>query len=191
MKASPPKPASPPPEAVAPAPPRAAAAKEPIDKPPVVDLAAMFEEARSAMIKGDYLTAITGFEAILKVDPNYPNAANLLGVARGGARNASQLAVDSGNKAEMGGDYAGATKQYKRALQLDPPSTAAADAMRRLKVRMQNEGDATFARAKQFEAFPDRKADAIAAYEKVLLLLPPDHANARGARERLAVLKGG
>ena len=85
------------------------------------------------MIKGDYLAAIAGFESVLKVDPNYPNAANLLGVARGGAKNASQLAVDSGNKSEMSGDYAGATRQYERALQLDPPSIAAADAMRRLK----------------------------------------------------------
>jgi tetratricopeptide (TPR) repeat protein len=153
-----------------------------------LDLAGTFEEARAAMIKGDYLAAIAGFEAVLKVDPNFANAANLLGVARGGAKNASQLAVDSGNKAEMSADYVGAMKQYERALQLDPQSTGAPDAIRRLKARMQSEGEAAFARAKLFDAMT-RAPDAIAAYEKALQLLPTDHPSATIARERLAVLK--
>ena len=142
------------------------------------------------MIKGDYLTAIAGFESILKLDPNYPNAANLLGVARGGAKNASQLAVDSGNKAEMSGDYAGAKKQYERALQLDTQSTAASAAMRRLEARMQSEGEDTFKAARQYDAL-GRTKDAIAKYEKALQLLPANHESAKIARERLAVLKGG
>jgi tetratricopeptide (TPR) repeat protein len=142
------------------------------------------------MIKGDYLAAIAGFESILAVDPNYPVAGDLLGVARGGARNASQLAVDTGNKAEMGGDYAGAQKQYERALQLDPQSTAAPDAMRRLKARMQSEGEDAFKRARQFDAI-GRLPEAISMYEKAILMLPPDHASAKTARERLAALKGG
>ena len=112
------------------------------------------------MIKGDYLAAITGFEAVLKVDPNYPSAANLLGVTRGGAKNASQLAIDSGNKSELSGDYESATKQYERALLLDPPSSAAADAMRRLKARMQGEGEDTFKKGRQYDAM-GRKQDAI------------------------------
>jgi tetratricopeptide (TPR) repeat protein len=173
--------------AALPAPPPAAAAKE---KPPTLDLPGMFEEGRSAIIKGDYLTAIDQFEAILKADPNYSGAANLLGVAHGGAKNASQLAVDSGNKAEMSGDYAGAAKQYERALQLDPPSNAARDAMRRLKARMQSEGEDRFKQAKQFDD-AGRKEDAISLYEKGLQLLPPDHPSVKVARERLAALKGG
>jgi tetratricopeptide (TPR) repeat protein len=150
----------------------------------------MFEEARTAIIKGEYLTAIDRFEAILKADPNYPGAANLLGVARGGAKNKSQLAVDSGNKAEMGGDYAAAAKEYELALQLDPSSNAAKDAMRRLKARMQSEGEDRFKQAKQYED-AGRKQDAISAYEKGLQLLPADHPSAKVARERLAALKGG
>ena len=142
------------------------------------------------MIKGDYLAAIAGFEAILKVDPKYPAAADLLGVARGGAKNAAQLAVDSGNKAEMGGDYAGALKQYERAQQLDPESAAAPDTIRRLRARMQSEGDDMFKRARQYDAL-GRAQDAIAMYEKAIQLLPPDHANAVAAKERLAALKGG
>jgi tetratricopeptide (TPR) repeat protein len=181
-----PKPA-PAPDAVAASP--IAAVKEP-EKPPTVDPAKLFEEAQSAMIKGDYLAAVVGFESVLKSDPNYPNAANLMGVARGGAKNASQLAVDSGNKAEMSGDYAGASKQYDRALQLDPPSSAARDAIRRLKARMQSEGEDTFKQGKLYDAM-GRKQDAISTYEKAIQLLPADHASANIARERLTALKGG
>jgi tetratricopeptide (TPR) repeat protein len=142
------------------------------------------------MIKGDYLAAIEYFEAILKVDPKYPDAADLLGVARGGAKNAAQLAVDTGNKAEMGGDYDAAVKQYERAQQLDPDSTAPADAMRRLKARMQGEGEDAFKRARQFDAL-GRSADAVTMYEKAVKLLPADHANTKIAKERLAALRGG
>ncbi len=167
---------------------RGAAAPE--AKPKPLNLSQTLEAARSAMIKGDYLAAIAGFESILKVDPKYPAAADLLGVARGGAKNASQLAVDSGNKAEMGGDYAGAIKQYERAQQLDPESTAAPDAVRRLKARMQSEGEDVFKRARQYDAL-GRAQDAISMYEKAIQLLPPGHANAVVAKERLAALKGG
>ena len=151
----------------------------------------MFEEARSAMIKGDYLAAIAGFEAVLKVDPNYPNAANLLGVARGGAKNASQLAVDSGNKAEMGGDYAGASEAVRsgaaarsavhRGRGRDAPAQGA-HAERGRRHLQESEGS--------YDAM-GRKQDAISAYEKALQLLPADHASAKIARERLAALKGG
>jgi hypothetical protein len=206
-KSVPPKPAPGPasaPAAAASAPPQATASKpaqdavaaSPIavvkepEKPPTVDPAKLFEEAQSAMIKGDYLAAVAGFESVLRADPNYPNAANLMGVARGGAKNASQLAVDSGNKAEMSGDYAGAGRQYDRALQLDPPSTAARDAIRRLKARMQSEGEDIFKQGKLYDAM-GRKQDAITTYEKAIQLLPADHASANIARERLATLKGG
>jgi hypothetical protein len=154
------------------------------------DLAGLFEEARSAVIKGDYLTAIAKLETILKYDANYASASNLLEVARGGAKNASQLAIDSGNKAEMSSDYAAAAKQYDRARLLDPTSSAPGDAMRRLRLRMQGEGEEVFKKAKVFDAM-GRRPDAIAGYEKALELLPAEHPSAKLARESLAALKGG
>jgi tetratricopeptide (TPR) repeat protein len=150
----------------------------------------MFEEARSAVIKGDYLAAIAGFESVIKLDPNYPNAANFLDMARNGAKNAAQLAIDSGNKAELSGDYAGAQKQYQRALQLDRTSTAAADASRRLARRMRGDGEEAFKQAKAAES-GGHTSEAIALYEKALTLLPADDASARMARDSLAALKGG
>jgi tetratricopeptide (TPR) repeat protein len=150
----------------------------------------MFEEARAAVIKGDYLAAIAGCESIIKLDPNYPEVANLLNLARNGAKNAAQLAIDSGNKAELDGDYASAQKHYQRALQLDPRSTAAADAARRLMQRMRGDGEDAFKRAKAAES-AGHKSDAIALYEKALTLLPADDASAKMARDSLAALKGG
>jgi len=159
-------------------------------KPKPANLAQSFEDARSAMNRGDYLAAIAGFESVLKADPKYPDAADLLGVARGGAKNASLLAVESGNKSEASGDYAGAAKQYERAQQLDPESTAPQEALRRMRARMQTEGEDAFKRARQYDAL-GRAQDAVSMYEKAIQLLPPDHASTKTAKERLAALKGG
>jgi tetratricopeptide (TPR) repeat protein len=150
----------------------------------------MLEEARSAVIKGDYQGAIAKLEALLKIDPNYPNADNMLDLARSGARNSSQLAIDSGNRAELNGDFPGAAKQYQKAQQLDPGSTAAADALRRLTLRMQREGEDVLKKAKAAES-AGSKPDAISLYEKALTLLPADHPSTKSAREALAALKGG
>lgn len=173
-------PARPTPEPVLPPPP----------PPPPVDPQTLFEKARSAMIAGDYLAAVSGFEQVLKLDSNYPNAANLLGVARGGAKNAAQLAIDAGNKAEMTGDYAGARKQYDRAAELDPGAPAVASAIRRLIARMQGAGEAAFKAARQYDA-TNKTKEAIASYESALQLLPANHESVPVARERLAALKGG
>jgi hypothetical protein len=167
-----------------------AAGGSPGSKPKPPNPAQKLEEARAAMNAGDYLAAIAGFEAILAVDPQNQNAADLLGVARGGARNASRSAVDTGSKAEASGDYAGAARHYERALELDPESTAAHDAMRRLKARMQSDGEDAFKRARQYDAL-GRVQEAISMYEKAVQLLPADHANVKVARDRLAALKGG
>jgi hypothetical protein len=55
---------------------------------------------------------------------------------------------------------------------------------------MQSEGEDAFKRARQFDAI-GRLQEAISMYEKAILMLPPDHASTKVARERLAALKGG
>lgn len=154
------------------------------------DLGTMLAQARSAMIKGDYVTAVSGLEAILKVDPKYQDASQMLEMAKAGAKNAAQLAVDTGAKSEMAGDYDAAAKQYEHALQLDPGSAAAGDAIKRLRGRMQSDGENAFKRGKQFDAL-GRTSDAVSMYEKAIKLLPPDHASAKAAKERLEALRGG
>jgi tetratricopeptide (TPR) repeat protein len=163
-------------------------AAEPKAKGP--NLALAFEEARAAINRGDYPAAIAGLESILSVDPGYPKAADLLEVARSSAKNAAKTAVDAGGKAEADRDYADAERQYQRALQADPQSTAAQDGLRRVKARMLSEGEDAFKRARQYDAL-GRIQEAISMYEKALQLLPSDHASLNIARERLAVLKGG
>jgi tetratricopeptide (TPR) repeat protein len=142
------------------------------------------------MIAGDYLAAISRLEAIVKVDPKYPDASQMLDMARSGARNAAQLAVDAGTKSEMAADYDAALKQYDKALQLDPNSQSAPDAIKRCRARMQVDGEDAFKRGRQFDAL-GRSSDAIAMYEKAIKLLPTDHASAKAAKERLAALRGG
>jgi hypothetical protein len=154
------------------------------------NLALAFDEARAAMNRGDLSAAIAGLESILSVDPTYPKAADLLDVARNSAKNAARTAVDAGAKAEADRDYPEADRQYQRALQADPQSAAAQDALRRVKARMLTEGEDAFKRARQYDAL-GRAQEAIPMYEKAIQLLPSDHASVKVARERLASLKGG
>ncbi len=154
------------------------------------NLALALEEARGAMNRGDLPAAIAGFESILSVDPMYPKAADLLEAARNGAKNAARAAVEAGTKAEADRDYPEAERQYQRALQADPQSVAAQDALRRVQARMLTEGEDAFKRARQYDAL-GRVQEAIPMYEKAIQLLSSDHPSAKVARERLAALKGG
>jgi hypothetical protein len=154
------------------------------------NLALAYDEARAAMNRGDLTAAIAGLESILSVDPTYPKAADLLDVARNSAKNAARTAVDAGAAAEGSRDYPEAERQYQRALQADPQSAAAQDALRRVKTRMLTEGEDAFKRARQYDAL-GRAQEAIPMYEKAIQLLPSDHASVKVARERLAALKGG
>jgi hypothetical protein len=183
------RPAAPPPRAQ-PVGRRGAAppAAEPKAKGP--NLALAFEEARAAINRGDYPAAVAGLESILSADPGYPKAADLLDVARSSAKSAAKTAVDAGGRAEAGQDYADAERQYERALQADPQSTAAQEGLRRVKARMLSEGEDAFKRARQYDAL-GRVQEAITMYEKAIQMLPSDHASLKIARERLAVLKGG
>jgi hypothetical protein len=154
------------------------------------DMAALYSQGKTSMIKGDYPPAIVALEQVVKADPKYLDAAQLLDTARAGVRNQAQLAVDTGNRAADAKDYPEAVKQLERALALDPSLASAADAMKRVRAAMAVEGEDAFKRAKQYDAL-GRPADAIPMYEKAVQFLPPDSPNAKVAKDRLAALKGG
>jgi hypothetical protein len=154
------------------------------------DLPGLYAQAKASMIKGEYAPAIGALETIVKIDPKYMDAAGMLDTARAGIRNAAQLAVDAGNRAEASGDNSGALKQFEKAQQLDPNVSAAADGIKRVRARMAVEGEDAFKRAKQYDAL-GRVSDAVGMYEKAIQLLPPDSPNAKTARERIAALKSG
>jgi hypothetical protein len=169
-----------------------AASKKAVPEPKTrgVDPAPALDRARSAINRGDYLSAINTLEGLLRTSPGQADAAQMLETARVGARNAAQAAVDTGAKAESAGEYESAARHFEQAQQLDPGSQPAADGTRRVRARMQADGEDAFKRGKQFDAL-GRNADAVGMYEKAIRLLPAEHPSARAARERLAALKGG
>jgi hypothetical protein len=65
----------------------------------------------------------------------------------------------------------------------------ATQAIARLRSRAKREGDAAFAKARQFDA-QGRRDDAIKGYEQAVKLLPDDDANAKTAKDRLDALRG-
>ena len=154
------------------------------------DAQSAYAQAKSSMIKGEYLTAIAALNLVLKFDPRYLDAAQMLDTARAGARNQAQLAVELGNRTADTKDYLGAVKQYERALQLDASLASATEAMKRVRALMAVDGADAFKRAKQYDAL-GRAADAIPLYEKAVQYLPPDDPNSKIAKDRLAALKGG
>lgn len=118
-------PPAPAPESAAPSEPAIEAVAVPESPSP---LPGEFETARAAFVSGDYPAATAGLEAILQANPRFPNAAELLVLARGASKAAAQLALDTGRKAEAGGDPVTASMFFCRALELDPGSAAAAEA---------------------------------------------------------------
>jgi tetratricopeptide (TPR) repeat protein len=174
----------------APVPSRQAAAEAAAAKTRARELQQRYTRAKAALSGGDYAAAINGLEAVLAVDPAYPDAAEALQTARAGARTAAQQAVEAGARAEAAGDYGAAINQYLFALQLDPSSAAAAGAVPRARGRMQVEGEDAYKRGRQYDAL-GRVSEATAMYEKAVKLLPPDHPNVKLARERLVALRGG
>ncbi len=155
-----------------------------------VDVPSLYAQAKTSMIKGDYLPAIAALEQVVKADPKYLDASQMLDTARAGVRNQAQLAVDTGNRAADAKDYLGAVKQFERALTLDSSLTSATDSLKRVRAAMAVEGEDAFKRAKQYDAL-GRASDAVPMYEKAVQYLPPDSPNAKIAKDRLAALKGG
>jgi serine/threonine protein kinase len=130
-----------------------------------------------------------------------------------GRSNAAQI-LEAARKLEESGELAQALHEYERARQLVELDVArlneafrgglvtrarvdaveatlneATQAIARLRSRAKREGDAAFAKARQFDA-QGRRDDAIKGYEQAVKLLPDDDANAKTAKDRLDALRG-
>jgi hypothetical protein len=145
-------------------------------------------QGKTALAAGQYRAAIAAFETVLKEQPNHAEAAALLAQATAGLGKEAAAAAGRGDALAAQGDLAGALKEYDRARQLDPGSTAATAGISAVRSKMKASGDDAYRRGRQLEAV-GRLQDAMVQYERAVELLPADDPNGKAARERLENLR--
>jgi tetratricopeptide (TPR) repeat protein len=154
-------------------------------------LQTQYDGAKTAFDRRQFAAAISGFEAVLKAEPKYRDAPQLLARARVEIKTTGRDALEAGNRFDAGGRWTQALEQYDRARQLDPSlRTQADDARTRVLAKMRGAGGDAFKRARQFDAL-GRSAEALKEYENAAQWLPPDDANRAVARQRADQLKAG
>jgi tetratricopeptide (TPR) repeat protein len=176
-----------PPSAPGPAPIKQAP-KRPPPVPAVDTVSRPLAQGKTALAAGQYRAAIAAFETVLKEQPNHAEAAALLAQATAGSRKEAVAAAGRGDALAAQGDLAGALKEYDRARQLDPASTAATAGISAVRSKMKASGDDAYRRGRQLEAV-GRLQDAMVQYQRAVELLPADDPNGKAARERLENLR--
>ena len=154
-------------------------------------LQTQYDGAKNAFNRRQFAAAISGFEAVVKSEPKYLDAAQLLARARADVKVTGKDAFEAGNKFDAAGRWSQALEQYDRARQLDPSLRSQVDeATRRVLAKMRGAGGDAFKRARQYDAL-GRAADALKEYENAAQWLPSDDANRAVARQRADQLKAG
>jgi tetratricopeptide (TPR) repeat protein len=153
------------------------------------DLTAQYNAAKTALDRRNYATAISGFEALVKAEPGYLDAPQLLTRAREDAKAGGKEAFDAGAKAEAASNWTVAIENYERAQKIDA-SLGAEEAAKRVSDKMHAAGADAFKRARQFDAV-GRAADALKEYSNAAQWLPDSDANKAVARQRADQLKAG
>ena len=153
------------------------------------ELTAQYNAAKNALDRRNFTAAISGFEALVKAEPGYLDAPQLLVRAREESKAGGKDAFDAGVKAEASGNWTVAIEDYERAQKIDP-SLGAEDAAKRVRDRMQAAGAEAFRRARQFDAV-GRSADALKEYGSAMQWLPDSDPNKAVARQRVDQLKAG
>lgn len=154
-------------------------------------LQTQYDGAKNAFNRRQFAAAISGFEAVVKSEPKYLDAAQLLARARAEVKVTGKDAFEAGNKFDAAGRWSQALEQYDRARQLDPSLRSQVDeATRRVLAKMRGAGGDAFKRARQYDAL-GRSADALKEYENAAQWLPSDDANRAVARQRADQLKAG
>ena len=153
------------------------------------DLAAQYNTAKGALERRNFATAISGFELLVKAEPDYLDAPQLLAHAREELKAGGKEAFDAGMKAEAAGNWTVAIENYERAQKIDP-SLGAEEAARRVSEKMHAAAVDAFKRARQFDAV-GRMADALKEYTNAAQWLPDTDANKAVARQRADQLRAG
>ena len=149
-----------------------------------------YASSKAALDRGDFAAAAAGFDSILKEEPAFLDAPELLIRSREGLRGSARDAFEAGNKLDAAGDWVGALQKYEQARAVDPAMSGLDDAVKRVRDKMRVAGTDAFKRARQYDAL-GRTTDAVKDYEKAAEWLPPDDPNRKVAHDRADQLKPG
>ncbi len=148
-----------------------------------------YARATAALTEGDVAAAIAGFESVLAEQPTYADAATLLNVARErAAKQTARREYEAGMRAAAAGDHLVALQHLEQASKSDSSFSDAQRAIASIREKVRVDGEDAYKRAKQYDAL-GRTAEAIAMYDKAMLMLPADHPLRANARERLEALR--
>lgn len=180
------------------APPSRTAALPPVPRKPnesvdawrnrIAALDARYEYSKAALERGDFGSAASGFEAILREEPGFLDAPGLLIQARAGLRAAALDVLAAGNRLDAAGDWFGALQQYERAREVDAGTPGVDAAVKRVRDKLRAAGEDALERGREEERL-GRPAAALQEYEKALQWLPSDDPNRELARARADLLR--
>jgi tetratricopeptide (TPR) repeat protein len=146
-----------------------------------------YQSAKAAISAEDTVSALARLQALERDQPGYLDVPALIARSRDHAKAQARESVDAGERAEQAGNWAAALQAYTRARQLDS-SVNLDDRMSRVQEEMVKRGTDAYHRARQLDAL-GRTADAIAAYERAVALLPATNEQQQEAMKRLQILK--
>jgi tetratricopeptide (TPR) repeat protein len=154
----------------------------------IAALEARYDYSKAALDRGDFGSAASGFDAILREEPGFLDAPALLVQARSGLRAAALDVLAAGNRLDAAGDWFGALQQYERVREVDPGTPGLDAAVRRVREKLRVAGQEAFERGREYERL-GRPAAALQEYEKAVQWLPSDDPGREAVRARMEQLR--
>jgi tetratricopeptide (TPR) repeat protein len=149
------------------------------------------QDARTALDRGEYITALHLLESVGREAPS-PDLDALVTRARelqaSAAAAAAQSAYHAGVRLEQQLDLPAALQQYERAAMLEFDAPDLQPAIRRVRNMMVTRGEEELRRARLYDA-RSRVSEAVLHYEAARKLLPESHPGYQVAGDRLAALR--
>jgi hypothetical protein len=154
----------------------------------IAALEARYDYSKAALDRGDFGSAASGFDAILREEPGFLDAPALLVQARSGLRAAALDVLAAGTRLDAAGDWFGALQQYERVREVDPGTPGLDAAVRRVREKLRVAGQEAFERGREYERL-GRPAAALQEYEKAVQWLPSDDPGREAVRARMEQLR--